>query len=297
MERAGTLAAYLGVVHLSVLSHHQLHRMVDLVVEFVRAFVTFHDGRMRALADDNQRAREQSSCGRGGVDELQVNWPGNNGAFGDSDYRAVSHERSIERDRDVVGRNHGAERADNLRIAGRERTGHGNDRQPGIEPGKIGQVGHECAVNEHEPLRVKSGQKPFGLARARDRGGIRRPGERLGVAHQRAQIGVLPFLDAPVRQTVRLETAERRGTLLGSSRQLAPCRSKGLGKPLLGRSSDRSDVGAHRNDLTPLRPGTAHSRSPRARGPIPCRRSSRCAPSTARGPHREQCIRAAADSA
>ncbi len=51
-------------------------------------------------------------------------------------------------------------------------------------------------------------------------------GQRLGVAHQRAQIGVFPLLDAPVRQALRLEPPERG---LAQRHDLAVARQLRLG--------------------------------------------------------------------
>ena len=73
-------------------------------------------------------------------------------------------------------------------------------------------------------------------------------------------------------------------------------RSECLGQADFGAGLYLADFGVH-GDLTPPRPDIRHSRALRVRAPIPCRRSSRCGPSTARARHPARCSREGADSA
>ena len=84
---------------------------------------------------------------------------------------------------------------------------------PGSKAGNVGQFGDERAVDKHQPARFDVAEQGAGRLRPRLGGGIGRRRERLGVAHQRAQIGVFPVLDAPVRQAGLGEHVERRRAL------------------------------------------------------------------------------------
>ena len=143
------------------------------------------------------------------------------------------------------------------------------------------------------------GERGDRLPGARLRGRIGHARERLGVAHERAQVGIFPFLDAAVRQPFGLEPPESVFAQR-SDRRRARKRALHHGEIRrqrgFGRSLDRADLGVHRN-LTPPRPGIARSRWLRARAPAPCRRSSRCGPSRARAPRPARCSRAGAGSA
>ena len=82
--------------------------------------------------------------------------------------------------------------------------------RPGFEPGEIGQFRHERAVDKDDAPAFDVGERRAGILGARLGRGIGRRRQRLGVAHQRAQVGVFPFLDPPVRQAGGLEALERR---------------------------------------------------------------------------------------
>ena len=134
----------------------------------------------------------------------------------DADHGAVAHQRGVERDGDVACRRQLAEMRVEHRIAAGKRVGERTDRQgPRSRSGEIGQFRHERAVDEDEPARLDIAEQLAGRLGARLRGRIGRGRQRLCLAHQRAQIGVFPFLDAAMRQALLGEQVERRLALRG----------------------------------------------------------------------------------
>ena len=86
---------------------------------------------------------------------------------------------------------------------------------------------------------VDAGEHAAGVLGPRFRRRVRRRRERLGVAHQRAQVGVLPLLDAPVRQagaSKRRNAASRRRRGGGAGKPRAQ-RREGLDEARLRRRS------------------------------------------------------------
>ena len=81
--------------------------------------------------------------------------------------------------------------------------------------------------------------KPPAVPGARLGGRVGRAGERLGLAHQRAQIGVFPLLDPPVRQALRFEPAERR---LAQRHDLAVARQLALRGRIASASASSAAV-------------------------------------------------------
>ena len=179
------------------------------------------------------------------------------------------------------------------------RLRHRADGEARFQIGKIGEFRHEGAIDEHDRARLDRSERGDRLPGARLRGRIGHARERLGVAHERAQVGIFPLLDAAVRQPFGLEAPE---SIFAQRSDRRRARKRALHRGEIrrqrgfGRSLDRADLDVHRN-LTPPRPGIARSRWLRARAPAPCRRSSRCGPSRARAPRPARCSRAGAGSA
>ncbi len=173
----------------------------------------------------------------------------------------------------------------------RQRLRHRADGEARLQAGEIGELGHEGAVHKHDAAAFDRGERRAGVLGARLGGDVGDTGERLGIAHERAQIGVFPLLHAPVRQAGRLEALEG---VLAQRRNRTGARKRGLHgseirrQPGLGRSLDRSDLGVH-DRLTPPLPGIARSRWPRAQAPAPCRRCARCGRARARAPRPARC--------
>ena len=110
----------------------------------------------------------------------------------------------------------------------------------GIAPGRF-----IAAVDDHDRVSLNAGQygrdSAFRLCAGRTR-------QRLGLAHQRAQIGIFPFLDTPVRQSAYVETLERfvaQPYDRALARQPIARRRIGSSEPLFGRGLDGAHVRRH----------------------------------------------------
>ena len=183
-------------------------------------------------------------------------------------------------------------------VALRERLRHRADRQARSRASRDRTArARTCRRRTRGARRSTSREQRAGVLGARLRGGVGRARQRLGVAHQRAQIGVFPFLDAPMRQAGRGEALERGRAQRRRARQLAPSPPAIRPRAAARRRSSSGSVQPLSYSAATGAPGTARSRSPRARAPAPCRRSSRCGPSTARARCPARCSRAGADSA
>ena len=215
--------------------------------------------------------------------------PLDRGAVGDADHRAVAHQRGVERDRRVVGRErpcrHAAltsgsplASASAMRADGQARLGR-----------QIGQLRHEGAVDERRAAGIDAAEQLAGLLGARLGGRIRR---RRPAAWPRASARADRCISIPRRAGAagrRVEARERRLAQRRDralARQRAARRRIGVGQRLLGGGLDR--CGLQRSSRAPPRPGIARSPWPRARAPAPCRRSSRRGlwPARARRPAR-----------
>ena len=183
-----------------------------------------------------------------------------------------------------------------LRIAFGERVCHAADGQARFGR-QIGQLRREGAVDEHQPPAIDAGKDARRLLGARLGRRIGRRRQRIGLAHQRAQIGVFPFLDAPVRQAGGVETRERRPRAAWRRR---PCPAACRVRPRKRRRSACSaEVLIARTSafITPPRPRIARSPWPRARAPAPCRPTSPRGPWPSRARRPARCSSAAADNA
>ena len=245
MQRPCALAGDLDVIDMGLVADHDFERGIDLVVAARHALVALDQHRPRALADDGERAGEHRSRRAARIEEHEMQRPGQRGALRDLDDDAVTHERGVERDRDIVGRHDLAQPLRHRRVAGRQGLRHRADGQPGFEPGEVGQFRHEGAVDQHDAPAFDGGERRAGILRARLRGRVRRRRQRLGVAHEGAQVGVFPFLDPPVRQPGDLEPLERGFAQRRGARQAALRRGEGGAQGRFSRGLDRPNVGVH----------------------------------------------------
>ncbi len=149
--------------------------------------------------DAEEIARGDEACLSAGADKEQQQRPGELGAAGDVDHRAVGHEGGVERLHGVLcGRCRQA-------IVGRalglgQTLGQRRECEPG-QRGWCGQAGGIDAVDEHDTMRIKLGELLKGGVDLRARGrrapGADRDGQ--GVLERRAQVGVLPGLEPAMR--------------------------------------------------------------------------------------------------
>ncbi len=93
-------------------------------------------------------------------------------------------------------------------IAGFQHVAQRADAEAFSKTSHLGQFWRKYAVDQHQPTRAPDGVKLQGRARARQRRRVRRRRQRQHLAHQQAQIGVFPVLDAPVREANTLVSLE-----------------------------------------------------------------------------------------
>ncbi len=169
-------------------------------------------------------------------------------ARGDTDHRTVAHQGGIECNRDVTRRRKLAQmRLDRGVICG-ERGSQRTDRQPAFQVCHIGQFRDKSAVDKNEAARLDIAERRARALGARLGGSVGRHGKRLGVAHQRAQIGIFPILDTPVRQTFFGEQVEGRRALGGDrivAGQAAAHLREFMRQCGFGRGLDDGDFGVH----------------------------------------------------
>ena len=217
VQRLHAFADDLDVIDMRLVADEQFERGVDLIVASGRAFMALDQHGAGALLHDHERAHEaRRRRFRGDEDQMQRPFDGRAGA--DADDGAVAHQRGIERDGDIACRRELAEFFRERRIVVGKRRGERTDRQPGFQRRGVGQFRHERAVDEDQPAAFDVAEQLSRRLRAGHRRGIGRSGERLGIAHQRAQVGVLPVLDAAMRQALAGEQVERGRALFGDRR-------------------------------------------------------------------------------
>ncbi len=127
MQRACALAGDLDMIDMGLVADLDFERGIDLVVAARHALVALDQHRPRALADDGERAGEHRGRRAAGIEEHEMQRPRQRRARGHLDDDAVTHERGVERDRDIVGRNDPAQPLGDRRVAGRQRLRHRAD--------------------------------------------------------------------------------------------------------------------------------------------------------------------------
>ena len=282
-----------------VVADDELERGVDLIVAAVRAFVALDDHGARALLDHDERAGEQRGRLVAGRGEHQMDRPLDRGAGRDVDHDAVAHERGVERDRDVA-RSRPPCRDASATSASPCASACAIERmvRPVSSAARSDSSGDERAVDEHQPPALDVGEQRAGVLGARLRG---RVGRRPRAASRRASARAGRCISTPRR-------GGAAGPLLRSARtrpraaapRPAACPSPPAIRPRAAarRRSSSSGQFSHRHSAATrrfleLRVAAAL----RARAPAPCRRSSRCGPSTAHARRPARCSRAGAGSA
>ena len=126
----------------------------------------------------------------------------------DMDDGAAGHERGVERNRDVIG--HVLAQAIHVERAFGEPREQFHDRHARIVAVLIRPAGRQVTIRDHDAARIEVAKSGAGILQPREHVCIRTRREGLCLAHQHAQIGVFPFLDAAMRQAGRGEALERR---------------------------------------------------------------------------------------
>ena len=272
-------------------------RVVDLIgLRAVGRDEALDQRRAGILAEPQQRAREHRR-GRGAARDMNdMQRLRQHDAVGDLDHDAVGHHRAVERDHRI-----GVVEREQLRlqrgVAGLQHFAQRADGKPLLQPVQFGKLRREHAVHQHQPAHALDRLQLHGRCSPLQRGRIRRRRQRQHLAHQRAQIGVFPVLDPPVRQARTLIGLERRASRLGDlagARQPVARDGEAVAQRASGLGLCQSNI--HHESLVRPRLRTGRSRKPRAPAPVPCRRFSRPGPSTSRARSRARCSSAAAGS-
>ena len=133
-----------------------------------------------------------------------------NCAPGDAEHDAVGHEGRIEREQRSSWQGTSRLVARSSQRIGR---GEGVRQRSGLDARRQGsksdRPARHVAVDDDDAQRVDARQRARRPAMARLGGSIGAAAKRRGLAQQGAQVGVLPGLDAPVRQARLREGAER----------------------------------------------------------------------------------------
>ncbi len=185
---------------------------------------------LRARLYDHHRARINRAGGIAGKQMSDVDRLGY-AAFGAQRHTAA-HEGGVEPIGGIVGAGHLPQ--PEVRIVG-EKLEQFFDRNSRIAGHEIAPARLIAAVDDSDVIGIDAAHHRRNVAFWLGAGRAR---QRLSLAHQRTQVGVFPFLDAPVRQAVGVETPERVLAQLADralARQLVARRRKGSAERLLGR--------------------------------------------------------------
>ena len=217
MQSAGARAGDLDVIDMGLVADHELERRVDLIVAVRGAFVAFDQHGARALLDHTS---ERVKIAAGRRPELtKTRWIGRASVepARDPNHRAVAHEGGIERDRDVIGSARPCRDAAMSGSPAASACAIERMRQARLEVREIGQLRRRTrrrrtrcgAPRSRRASRRRLRARAFAAASG---------GAASGLASriERAQVGVFPLLDPPVRQAL-----PRRSGRNASSRSAA----------------------------------------------------------------------------
>ena len=209
MECAKPFRRDLEVVDLGAVPDHEIARGIHLVVGAGRALVAFDQHRAGAVLDHDQIADKTRRRLVAGGDRDDMERPRDIGALGDTYDDAVAHQRRIERNRDITGRRNLAHMGGHEAVVVRQGPRHRADRQAPFQSIKVRAFGNECAIDQDQAAAVDARDDPAAAQAACLGIGVGRACQRLGVAHQHAQVGVFPVLEPPMRKSVGDEVPER----------------------------------------------------------------------------------------
>ena len=147
-----------------------------------------------------------------------LKWLGEARTIGDRNQDAIGGHRRIQRDHGI-----GRIRAQQITVAALQRLAQCLCSDTYL--GGIRQFRRKDAIHKHKLGRALDGNRCQRGARSLDRIRVRRRRERQDLAHQRAQVGIFPFLDPAVREPCAFEVfkslAARFGDLARTRQALA----------------------------------------------------------------------------
>src|ERR1043166_1738728 len=91
------------MIHMRAIADGQFERRIDLIVATLWTVVALDQHGARIRANDDQRTGEHCRRTAPGTDEDEMDRSRKCGALPDLDYRAIAHERGVERNRHIVG--------------------------------------------------------------------------------------------------------------------------------------------------------------------------------------------------
>ena len=189
--------------------------IVDLIgLCAVSGEVAFHQRGGGRVAELQQRAgKHRGRCGAAGdMDDVQRLRQRH--AVGDLDHDAIRHHRAVQR-RHRIGILQSEQPCLQRGVAGEQRLAQRMNGQAFFQAAGLGKRWREHPVDQHQPAHAVDRMQLQGGSCARKRRRIGCCGQRQHLAHQRAQIGVFPVLDPPVRQANARIGIERQPPLFG----------------------------------------------------------------------------------
>ena len=224
--------------------------------------MALEDRGARALTHQHQRARDipMGRIARG--DEAQFNRRLDDRARRDLDQDPIARHGGVEGGHGVIGALIREKRMDKIIARARQRIAQGGELEACGQRAR-GQ-GADAVLNDHaQPAQGCGGHAS---------------GDRIGLAHEVAQVRIVPGLDAAMGQPALVEDIEGAGALAThgvAAGQARAALGEGVRKGRLGLGANGGGTRGH-GRLTPHPRHNRGSRSSPTRAPVPCRRTSRC---------------------
>ena len=218
-----------------------------------------------------------------GCGEIEFDHLVDNSARRDLDEHAIARHRRVEGDHGVVGALIREQRVDERVAGASQRVAQGRELEASGRRAR-GQ-GADAVANDDAQA-------------AGGRGCGRALRDRIGLAHEVAQVRIVPGLDAAMGKAALMEHIESARALAAQGVAAGHGRAvllEALRKGRFGLGADGGGARGH-DRLTPHPRHSRGSRSSPIRAPVPCRRISRCGQRTAHARCRARYIPAGADS-
>ena len=231
-QGGAAVAADPDVIEPRAVADHQFERRIDLIVDALRPGERLDQRRLRARLHDHHDPRIHRRAGVAGKHMLDMDRLGRGRTALDAQRHAAAHESGVEPIGGIVAA--GDRPGPVVRIFGQEREQFG-DRNARIAVLEFAPGRFIAPVDDGDVMRVDAAEDRRDIA---FRLGAGRARQRLRLAHQRAQVGVFPLLDAAMRQAFGVEAAEgvlAQGRDRALARQRGARRRKGVAQRLLGR--------------------------------------------------------------
>ena len=230
LDRLGDMAGdHAQMLDVAVVAGLEDDGAVDLRGCRTRAFADLDDCCLDARARQHDRTMEDRALVFARSQGEDGDRLGELRARRDLDEHAVAHQGGVEHQPGIgVGHSGARQDARDVLTTGDERIGQAVNGQPLGQAFQRREFGHEDAIDQDETHAVERQRGQPRTHRVADKRAL---GQRPGLAQQRAQIGIAPGFQPPMRQALRLEAGKGVLTQL-AHRQGA--RQFGLGGGELG---------------------------------------------------------------